>query len=155
MPGIHRITNAPLPFQNSRIRFNFSLLKLKDMAIHVMENFVSVEEYARLCGVPRRTVMDRIKARNLSAVKIDGYHAVNTVANPPLKDMRGKPKSLSGGAHTPGGDLRAVVSWCSGKGIRSYPYLRAIILGKIDAWVYGQEVFARKDDLERFKRESA
>ncbi|MFN8323729.1 MAG: hypothetical protein U0T74_13790 [Chitinophagales bacterium] len=39
-----------------------------DIAIQIMENYVSVEEYASLCGVPRRTVMDRIKARLISAV---------------------------------------------------------------------------------------
>lgn len=122
------------------------------MAIHVMENYVSVDDYAKLCRVPRRTVIDRINAHAISAIKVDGYLAVNIVTNPPLKDMRGKKKRTGGGAHVTHTELCCVVTWCHGKNMRSYPYLRAIINGKLNGIVIGGEVFANKTDMEAFRK---
>lgn len=122
------------------------------MAIHVMENYVSVEEYAKLCGIKRRTVMDRIKSKNISAIKVDGYYAVDKKENPPRSYQHHAWRNPTGGAHVMHDELRCVVTWCHGKEIRSYPYLRAIINGKIDGWVIGDEVFAKATDLEAFKK---
>ena len=77
------------------------------MAINVMENYVSVEEYARLCGKTRRTIMDRIKAKSISVIRVDGYYAVNTAASPPKhriiparnKGLKGVVQSQIGRAH--------------------------------------------------------
>ncbi len=122
------------------------------MAIHVFENYVSVEEYAALCGVKRRTVMDRIKSKLISAIKVDGYVAINTATNPPQKYIHASWKKPGGGVHVSHPELRCVVYWCWGKEVRCYPYLRAIITGKMEGWVIGGEVFARATDLEAFKK---
>lgn len=122
------------------------------MAIHVMENYVSVEEYAKICGKQRRVIMDRIKAKAISAIKVDGYLAVNKVSNPPRSFIHASKKPMGGGAHVSHKELRCVTTWCHGKGIRSYPYLRAIITGKLDGVVIGEEVFAKAIDLEAFQK---
>ncbi len=122
------------------------------MAIHVMENYVSVEEYARLCGRTRRTIMDRIKAKGLSAMKVDGYYAINTLANPPIKTNIPSAQKTKGGAHVAHPELRCVITWCWGKQIRCYPFLRAIINGKLEGWLIGDEVFAKVTDLEAFRK---
>lgn len=122
------------------------------MAIHVLENYVTVEEYARLCGVKRRTVMDRIKSELISAIKVDGYYAINTVNNPPREYIHRSWKKPGGGAHVSHSDWRCVVSWCNGKKMRCYPFLRAIITGNMEGLIIGDEVFARLEDLERFRK---
>ena len=122
------------------------------MAIHVMENYVSVEEYAKLCGISRRSVMNRVKAETISAFIIDGICGVDKVASPPKKFFHHKWKKPGGGGHHVYADLRAVIPWCNGKSIRCYPYLRAIINGTIDGWVMAGEVFAKASDLETFRK---
>ncbi len=122
------------------------------MAIHVMENYVSVEEYAKLCGIKRRTVMDRIKSKNISAIKVDGYYAVDKKENPPRSYQHHAWRNPTGGAYVRHHELRCVITWCCGKSIRCYPYLRAIINGQIEGWVIGDEVFAKASDLEEFRK---
>ncbi len=121
------------------------------MAIHVMENYVSLEEYAALCGKERRAVLNRVRKGYVHAVKIDGYYAINTTSSPPRAKVHKAWKSKGGGTAVIHTELRRVVKWCLGKNKRCFPYLRAIIIGKIDGWVYGGEVFARAEDLQNFK----
>ena len=121
------------------------------MAIHVLENYVSVEQYAVLCGKSRRAIMDRIRGGSISAIKVDGYYAINTVANPP-KNRVNPHHGRKAGAHVSHHELRCVISWCNGKGIRCYPYLRAIINGQLEGWLIGEEVFAKATDLEAFRK---
>ena len=122
------------------------------MAIHVMENYVSVEEYARLCGKSKRTIMERIKAKSISVLKVDGYHAINIISNPPLNHVNPHKVKPGGGAHVSHPELRCVVTWCRGKKIRCYPFLRAIINGKLEGWLIGDEVFAKAEDLNTFHK---
>ena len=122
------------------------------MAIHVIENYVSIEEYARLCGKTRRTIMDRIKAGGILAVKVDGYYAINTVTSPPVQHNHTSAQRSKGGARAAYTDLRCVITWCCGKKIRCYPFLRAIINGKLEGWLIGDEVFAMAEDLEAFRK---
>lgn len=122
------------------------------MAIHVMENYVSIDTYASLCGKTRRTIMDRIKANGVSAIKVDGYYAINTVTSPPVTHNHPAVQKGNGGAHVAHTNLRCVISWCCGKKIRCYPYLRAIINGKLEGWLIGEEVFAKAEDLEAFRK---
>ena len=122
------------------------------MAIHVLENYVTLEDYAKLCNISKRSVQNRIRAGTVRGTLIDGVYAVNTGTNPPVKFAHHKLKKTSGGATQLHSELRAVVPWCNRKGIRSYPYLRAIITGKIDGWVMAEEVFARAADLEALQK---
>ena len=122
------------------------------MAIHVMENYVSVEEYAKLCRKSRRAIMDRIKAKSISVMKVDGYYAINIIASPPLSRVNPHKIKAGGGTHVSHHELRCVITWCWGKEIRCYPFLRAIINGKLEAWLIGDEVFARAEDLEAFRK---
>ncbi|MES2619645.1 MAG: hypothetical protein V4615_02255 [Bacteroidota bacterium] len=122
------------------------------MAITVVENYVSVDEYAALCDISRRSVLNRIRAGTVSAIKVDGIYAVNRQISPPRKFMHHKWKKPGAGVSHSYPDLRTVIPWCLGRGIRCFPYLRAIINGKIDGWVIGGEVFAKVADLEAFKK---
>jgi hypothetical protein len=122
------------------------------MAIHVLENYVSVEEYARLCGKKRRAIMDRIKAKGVSAIKVDGYYAIDIVASPPVIRNHPSARITKGGVHVAHPELRCVIAWCWGKEIRCYPFLRAIINGKLEGWLIGDEVFAKAEDLEAFRK---
>ncbi len=122
------------------------------MAIHVLENYVSVEEYARLCGKKKRAIMDRIKAGGVLAIKVDVYYAINTVACPPIKHNHRSAQKSRGGAHVAHHELRCVITWCWGKKIRCYPFLRAIINGKLEGWLIGDEVFAKATDLDAFRK---
>ena len=122
------------------------------MAIHVLENYVSVEEYARLCGRTRRTIMDRIKAKTNSVIKVDGCYAVNIVTSPPVKNNFASAQQSKGGATVIHPELRCVITWCWGKKIRCYPFLRAVINGKLEGWLIGDEVFAKAEDLEAFRK---
>lgn len=96
--------------------------------------------------------MDRIKAKGLSAMKVDGYYAINTLANPPIKTNIPSAQKTKGGAHVVHPELRCVITWCWGKKIRCYPFLRAIINGKLEGWLIGDEVFAKATDLEAFRK---
>ncbi len=69
------------------------------MAITVLENYVTLDEYAALCGSSRRSVLCRIRAGTLSAIKVDGIYAVNKQISPPLKFIHHKWKK-SGGVPT-------------------------------------------------------
>jgi hypothetical protein len=117
------------------------------MAIQVLEQYVSVEDYAKLCGISRRSVMNRIAVGSIHAIKVDGYYAVNIQASPPKKFVH-KSEPHKAGAHHAHTQLRVVTSWCHSKRIRAEKSLRAIINGTIDGWVIGGEVFARVTDLE-------
>lgn len=125
------------------------------MAIHIMENFVSIEDYGRLCGKKRRAIMDRIKAKSISAIKVDGYIAINTVTNPPKMRVYHSKIKPGGGVHVVHTELRCVITWCWGKKIRPYPFLRAIINGKLNGTLIGDEVFATLTDLEAFLKNPA
>lgn len=121
------------------------------MAIHILENYVSVAQYAHLCGKSKRAIMDRIRGGSVSAIKVNGYFAINTLANPPkhtVNPHHGRKVSI----HHAYQDLRCIISWCHGKGIRCYPYLRAVINGQLEGWLIGEEVFARLTDLDAFKK---
>jgi hypothetical protein len=120
------------------------------MAIQVVANYVSVDEYAKRCGKKRRAIMDRIKAKSLTAMKVDGYLVINIASHPPKTRINPHTKSSGGGVHTAYKELRCVITWCWGKKKRCYPYLRAIINGKLDGWLIGDEVFAKGADLEAF-----
>jgi hypothetical protein len=122
------------------------------MSLQVLENYVSVDEYARRCGKKRRAIMDRIKAKSIPAIKVDGYYAINVVAHPPQRRVNPYKVTPGGGAHVAHQDLRCIVTWCRGKNIRCYPFLRAVINGQLDGWLIGDEVFAKADDLEAFKK---
>ncbi len=122
------------------------------MAIHVLENYVSVEEYAKLCGKTRRAIMDRIKANGVSAIKVDGYYAINVIASPPVKHNHPSARETKSSVHVAHHELRCVITWCWGKRYRCYPFLRAIINGKIEGWLIGDEVFAKAEDLEAFRK---
>lgn len=96
--------------------------------------------------------MDRIKAKALRAIKVDGYLAINKTSNPPRSYIHASKKPVGGGVHISHKELSCVTTWCRGKGIRSYPYLRAIIIGKLDGWVIGDEVFAKSMELDAFRK---
>lgn len=123
------------------------------MAIHVMDQYVSIDHYAQLCGLSRRAIMDRIHARSISAMKVDGYLSIHLASHPPKKDLRGKVKDKRGGIYHSHDELCCVVTWCNRKNIRSYPYLRAIITGKLTGYVIGEEVFANKVEMKNFRKE--
>ncbi|MES2621214.1 MAG: hypothetical protein V4615_10210 [Bacteroidota bacterium] len=122
------------------------------MAITVLENYVSIDEYAALCGISRRSVLNRIRAATISAIKVDEIYAVNTQTSPPRSYINHAWKKPGGGAHHSYPDLKAVIPWCNRKDMRCYPYLRAIIAGKMDGWVIAGEVFAKAADLQAFKK---
>jgi len=120
------------------------------MAIHVLENYISLDDYAALCGISRRTVLNRIKSHTVSAIKVDGIYAINKESNPPRKFTHHKWSKATSGAHSAHAELRAVIPWCNRKKVRCYPYLRAIITGRIEGWVISGEVFAKATDLKNF-----
>jgi hypothetical protein len=118
------------------------------MAILVLENYLSLDEYATLCDISRRSVLNRIKSRTVSAIKVDGMYALNKETNPPRKLAHYKFSNPSNGRYSAYTALRAVIPCCNRKNIRCYPYLRAIITGKMDGWVICGEVFAKATDLK-------
>lgn len=122
------------------------------MAIHVLDSYVSLDDYAKLCGISRRSVLNRIRSGTVRGIIVDGTYAVSPELNPPKRFAHHKFKKTKGGAVDIYPELRAVVAWCNKKDIRSYPFLRAIITGKIDGWVVAGEVFARVSDLEAFRK---
>lgn len=132
----------PLSYHHQNINF---------MAIHVLEQYVSVEDYAKRCSISRRSVMNRIAVRSIYAIKVDGYLAVDIGASPPKKFIHAS-EPHNGGARNSYTDLRCVIWWCSGKQLKADRFFRAIIVGTIEAWVIGGEVFARATDLEAFKK---
>jgi hypothetical protein len=120
------------------------------MAVTVLEKYISIDEYAALCDISRKSVLHRIRAGSASAIRVDGIYAIDIQASPPRRFMHHKWKKPGGGVRTSHLELRAVISWCHGKGIRCYPYLRAILTGKMDGWIIAGEVFASVTDLESF-----
>ena len=120
------------------------------MAITHHPEYLTVEEYAKLCNVQPRSVKNRLHTGTLSAILLDGNYFIHAKSNPPVKYSYTKKKHRKGTVIQPDKNLYSVIQWSGRKHIRAYPFLRAIILGHIDAHVYGDEVFASLSDLEAY-----
>lgn len=122
------------------------------MAITFHPDYLTLEEYSKLCHIQPRSVMHRLRSGTLSGIEVDGHFFVNVKANPPQRFAHAITRKPGGGIHRINKELRAVIHWAGRKHIRAYPFLRAIIVGQIDAQVYGGEVFALNSDLEAFQK---
>ncbi len=62
--------------------------------VYIAKEYVTPEEYAVLCGVTNQTVFDRIKRREISGHKINGFYCINIISNPPTHSMRGRKANI-------------------------------------------------------------
>lgn len=61
-----------------------------------MDNFCTRSEYARLCGVTRQAIADRIKTGRLELVDRFGLKLIDLEKYPPVK-YEGRPKKVEHG----------------------------------------------------------
>ena len=120
------------------------------MAIHHLPQYLSVEAYAQLCKVSRRSIQNRIRVGSLEAIAIDGRYYIDIEKNPPKKFAHGKFRQERSIDSEKFAHLRAVIPWTNNRNLRSYRFLRELILGKQEAWVIGDEIFTYASSLEDF-----
>jgi len=116
-----------------------------------LENFVSVKEYARLCGVPTRTIHYRVKKRTVSAIKLCGYSFIDVEKSPPEKRANYRQKQLLQKASLPpevvAMNLITVKEYAKRKKMRADRIYDSIINGKLEAIVIGETVFVDKAEV--------
>lgn len=118
--------------------------------IHTAENFYSVEDYARLCGVSARNIRDRIKAGSIAFLKVDKHYAIDAAQSPPLKSInphwRKNKKNIIRRIPFLLNDLREVYSFCRGQHFSDNIIYKAILTNKIDGYVLGDSVFVNRHE---------
>ena len=116
----------------------------------LLEDFVSAEEYARLCGVPTATAYDRVKKGHVCGITVCKKHFVDISKSPPQKRVNPNKKPLVPRPVLPPGivlnDLVTVKHYARGKQMRCDSLYERIILGKLDAIVIGNCIFVNRND---------
>jgi hypothetical protein len=125
--------------------------------IHKAEDYVSVEEYARLCGVSVRNIRDRIRAKSISFIKVDIFYAVNVRLSPPQKAINtqwrilGK-KTPYATLNFPVNSLKEIGTLCRGKHFSEGIIYEAVLINKLDGYIIGDKVFVNAADAENYYR---
>ncbi len=124
--------------------------------IHYLKEYVTLSEYAGLCGVKNQTIMDRIRRKNIIGYKLGGYVLINILTFPPMQSFRGKYKLLGSSIpdkfkYQPGetmmltpppfANLKTVGQVATKEGMRSESIYDRILTGVIDAYVMGGTTF--------------
>lgn len=117
----------------------------------VLTNFLSVRQYARLCGVPNRTIYDRVYNKTVSAVKVCGYYFIDVEKSPPEKRVDHRKKHLLVKAVLPPDidyqNLITVKQFVNRKKMRSDSIYESVILGTLNAVIIGDMVFVDKSEV--------
>ncbi len=116
----------------------------------VLDNFISGEEYARLCGVPLATAYDRVKKGHVCGITVCKKHFVDISKSPPRKRVNPSKKHLVPRPVLPPGivlnDLVTVKHYARGRKMRCDSFYVRIILGKLDAVVIANSIFVNRND---------
>lgn len=119
-----------------------------------LENFLSVKQYAWLCGVPNRTIYGRIRSKRVSVVRIGGYYFIDIKKSPPEKRVSRHTKPMKGKADLPPGidygNLITPEQFADSRKMRASRIYRAILTGQLRAVIAGDTVFVDKDEAANF-----
>lgn len=114
------------------------------------EHLVSVEQYAKLCSVTRRNIMDRIRAGTVSHIRIDKDFVIDIVKTPPQKRVRTRKKLNTPPPTKPAGvdvsRLITVKHFAQGKQMRADPIYEFIIADVLDAIMINELIFINADE---------
>lgn len=116
--------------------------------------YMNRAEYTKAAGISDNTARNRIKARIVSYLEIDGVCVINTERSPlKMRFHSGSPEVghpiLEGVGIGALRELRSVRTYARGKKRRAETFLTAILSGKIKGVVVGTEVFAYKSELDQ------
>lgn len=115
-----------------------------------IQHLVSVDEYARLCGVPKATIFYRVKHGLVCYITINGHHFIDPVISPPAKRLVSrKAKRCASAQLPPGLDKRHLITvkkYARGKQMRCDSLYEAIILGQLQGYIIGETIFIDKAD---------
>lgn len=123
-------------------------------------HWVSVPDYARLCGIHPRSAYQRIKRGVVSHFKVQGIEVVDMLLSPPKRRVRtDAPKAPPFVWHPeipPADSLMAAWEFCHRNKMRGHAFYRAMLLGKVKGWVIGDQLFVERTlDPSLFLRKPA
>jgi len=123
--------------------------------ISYLHNYIDVATYAKRCGVPSRTIHDRLKKGYLKALRIGSYTFINSRDNPPIRRIRPTQVADPVRPELPDGIFRHwlfTIRSASGYLRQSeYEILRQIILGKLDALIINDLIFVHSNKIAQRK----
>ncbi len=125
-----------------------------DNDILYLRNLVSIEKYARLCGVTSRTIHARIRNKRVSAAHFGGYSFIDVEKSPPARRVNWHKQRYRGPAGLVAGiDYRSLVTperLADSRKMCTSRIYRAILTGRLKAVIAGEVVFVNKQAVEEF-----
>lgn len=128
-----------------------------DNHIIYIRNLVSVEKYARLCGVSSRTIHARIRNKRVCAARFGGYSFIDVEKSPPARRVNWHKQRQPGSPGLVAGiDYRSLITperFAVNRKMRADRIYRAVLTGKLKAVIAAEVVFVNKQQAEEFLRE--
>lgn len=114
----------------------------------VLENFVSPQDYATLCGVRVATVFTRFKHGHVAGIRISDKLFIDKETSPPIRNIGRKPTKAPAAKLPPDlppvAQLICLIPWGSKHKQHVDDVLSDIIFGKVKAWGIGGQVVVAK-----------
>ena len=117
-------------------------------SVHYIDPWLSVDAYARQSGIGNRAVYRRTQRKAIAAAQIGSLLVIDALLSPPSKQL--PPKHIAPPFVIPAGvpsfsTLVCVPVFCEQKQIRANTLFTDIILGKMPAWGFADQVFVEND----------
>jgi hypothetical protein len=117
----------------------------------ILENFVTLSEYARLCGVHPDAITKRFKNGRISGVVIYGKLFIDAETSPPKGRIQGRgpkaPAPKLPADFPPLSELVCLLPWVYKHKVTAGERMTAILFGRVQAWGMGDQVIVRRHDL--------
>jgi hypothetical protein len=122
-----------------------------NVMIEYKNEYVSVPDYAKRCGITNRSAYHRIRTRMVSAIELDGFIFVNIVLSPPVAHInphlrRGR-KIFKKAAYVKMDVWHDVTRYAYAHKITAGVIFRRIITEGLDAMVIAGNVFFKPSQL--------
>jgi hypothetical protein len=115
-------------------------------SIHRIDHWVSVEAYAIRSKIGHPAVYNRVKRKAISCVKIDDWVVIDVLLSSPAKKLPYHlvaPSMVQPVDMPPFAELVRVSAFCDRNNVRSNTIFSDIILGKMVAWCFADQVFVK------------
>jgi hypothetical protein len=115
------------------------------------KEYITVPDYAKRCGITTRAAYDRVRARTVASLEVDGSVFINIEKTPPVKRMNPHDKRLKRNAqhfgHTQLAEWKNVTRYAYAQSVTAGVIFRLMLTGKIDGLVIADTVFFKPAQL--------
>jgi hypothetical protein len=113
--------------------------------IEYRNEYITVPDYAKRCGITTRAAYDRVRARTVASLEVDGTVFINIEETPPVKRMNPHDKRLKRNTqhmgHTRLGEWKNVTRYAYEHRITAGVIFRQILTKKLDGLVIADNVY--------------